>query len=269
MKRPLSALVALLFLIGLQTASAQSRNEAYGDLLAKYVSAGPKGVNLVDYKAWKADDTDIERLDGYLEQMQALKPSEMSRDAAFVYWVNLYNAATLKIVLDHYPVDSIRDIESTGTGFFDFKAFYGPWRTPLVTVEGREMSLDDIEHETLRKQYDEPRIHYAVNCASIGCPNLKLTPWTVDTLEADLDAAAKAYVNHPRGATVRPDGGLVVSSIYIWFQEDFGENDDGVIRHLAKYAEPALKQKLQNVNTIAEEVYNWALNSVENSGIAK
>lgn len=248
---------------------AQSQSGAYGELLARYVSAAPGGIHLVNYGKWKASAADLKRLDAYLAHLQGLKPSRMDRDEAFAFWTNLYNAATLKVVLDRYPVKSICDIKSEGTSLLDFKALYGPWRTELVTVEGRNMSLDDIEHGTLRKQYDDPRVHYALNCASIGCPNLKLTPWTAEKLDADLDAAARAYVNHPRGVTVRADGRLDVSSIYVWFPEDFGGGERGVVRHLRKHAEAGLKEKLTLNTSVASDHYDWSLNDLRKTRISR
>ncbi len=219
------------------------RRNTYADLLKSYVVAGASGINLVDYAKWKKTPADLKRLDASLADLQAQKPSAMPRDDAFAYWVNLYNAATLKIVLDNYPVKSIRDIASTGTELFDFKAYSGPWRTKLLNVEGKALSLDDIEHGILRAKFQDRRVHYAVNCASIGCPNLKPTPWTAASLDADLDAAATAYINHPRGVTMNGRG-VEVSSIYDWFKDDFGGSDKGVLAHLSKYAKAPLKNKL-------------------------
>jgi hypothetical protein len=130
-----------------------------------------------------------------------------------------------------------------------------------VTVEGKRMSLDDIEHGTMRPFFRDPRVHYAVNCASIGCPNLWPRVWRAATLEAELDAAAAAYVNHPRGVTVLPDGRLRISSIYTWFREDFGGNEAGVIAHLRQFAAPPLSQRLSGRTSIAEDAYDWALNN--------
>ncbi len=244
--------------------AAQSQSQvsdaAYAELLAKYVTTGANGVNLVDYAKWKANAADMDKLKAYVRDLAQQKPSGMDRNAAFAYWANLYNALTLQVVLQDYPVESIKDIKSKGTGFFDVKAWVGPWRTKLVTVEGRELSLDDIEHEIMRPTFKDPRVHYAVNCASIGCPNLKATPWTAETLEADLEAGARAYVNSPRGVVVNADGSLKVSSIYVWFKEDFGGNDEGVIAHLRKYAEPELAKKLEGQPRIAGDDYDWSLN---------
>ncbi len=239
---------------------AQTAEEGYAALLEKYVSPSPGGVNFVDYAAWQSDAAGREALSAYLAFLQQQTPSAMTRDEAYVFWINLYNAATLNVILENYPVASIRDIKSEGTSLLDFKAFFGPWRTRLVTVEGKPLSLDDIEHNILRPQFRDPRSHYALNCASLGCPNLKLTPWTVETLEADLEDAARAFINHPRGVTAGPDGALEVSSIYIWFQEDFGAGEADVIAHLRRYAEPELAGRLEGRVRIAADRYDWALN---------
>jgi hypothetical protein len=124
------------------------------------------------------------------------------------------------------------------------------------------MSLDDIEHGALRAEYRDPRIHYAVNCASVGCPNLLDRPWRASTLDADLDAAARAYVNHPRGVAVRPDGTLQVSSLYKWYDEDFGASDAGIIEHLRQNADEPLAAQLAGDVRITADAYDWALNDI-------
>jgi hypothetical protein len=228
-------------------------------LLARYVVEPPDGVTRVRYAAWKASAQDMRALDAWIAEAATRRPSEMARPEAFAYWGNLYNALTLKVVLERYPVRSIRDIRSSGVPL-DPKGWIGPWRTRLVTVEGRRMSLDDIEHGTMRPFFRDPRVHYAVNCASIGCPNLLPRVWRAATLEAALDAAAAAYINHPRGVTVLADGRLRVSSIFSWFREDFGGNEAGVIAHIRRHASPALRQRLTDGTSIAEDAYDWALN---------
>jgi len=230
-------------------------------LLARYASRPADGVVRVDYARWKASAADVAALDTWIAEAATRRPSAMPRNAAFAYWANLYNALTLRLILERYPVRSIKDIRSTGVGL-DPRQFAGPWRTRLVTVEGQRMSLDDIEHETMRPTFRDPRVHYAVNCASIGCPDLPFRAWRAEGLEANLDAAARAFVNHPRGALVLPDGRLRVSSIYKWFREDFGGDDAGVIAHLRQHAAPALAERLRIVTRIAEDAYDWALNDI-------
>lgn len=232
----------------------------FSALLTLYVSEHADGVNRVNYAGWKASASNMERLNGAIAALARMAPSRMPRAEAIGYWANLYNAITLQVVLGRYPVASIRDIRSEGV-LLDPQAYLGPWRSKWVTVERRRYSLDDIEHQTLRPLARDPRIHYSVNCASIGCPNIQRTAWRAETLEQDLDRAARAFVNHPRAVTVLADGTLRVSSIYEWFKEDFGGTDAGVIAHLRRYALPALTQRMRSATRISANAYDWALNA--------
>ena len=253
-------LLALAATAALPARRAMADPDAVLDaLLSRHVVDHPDGVTRVRYAAWKGNATDMRALDTWISDAASRRPSAMAREEAFAYWANLYNALTLKVVLERHPVRSIRDIRSTGVPF-DPRQFNGPWRTRLITIEGRRMSLDDIEHETMRPTFRDPRVHYAVNCASIGCPNLWPRAWRAATLERDLDAAAAAFVNHPRGVTVLPDGRLRVSSIYSWFREDFGGSEAGVVAHLRRHAAPPLATRLGQRSAIAEDGYDWALN---------
>jgi hypothetical protein len=241
------------------TAAAASDPDAtYDALLRRHVAAGADGITRVAYGRWRANSADRAALDQAIAAMSARRPSAMSRAEAFAFWANLYNAVTLKVVIDRYPVASIRDIK--GSSWLDPKAYTGPWRDQRVSVEGRPLSLDDIEHAIMRPGFKDPRVHYAVNCASYGCPNLMARAWRAETLEADLEDAARAYVNHPRGVTVLPSGALRVSSIYRWFIEDFGGTDDGLRAHFRTYAAPALARALEGAPAIAEHDYDWSLN---------
>ena len=245
------------------SAQGQSSDAVYNKLLQTYVSMGSDGITRVDYARWRASAADRKALDSYIAEMSTRKPSGMARAEAFAYWGNLYNAITLKVILDRYPVASIRDIKSDN--WFDPKAYTGPWRQERVTIEGKRLSLDNIEHDIMRPTLKDPRVHYIVNCASYGCPNLMNRIWTAATLEADLDAAARAFVNHPRGVTVLANGSLKVSSIYKWFIADFGGNDAGLIAHFRQYAGPALAQRLTATTRIAEDDYDWSLNRVQSN----
>ncbi len=113
--------------------------------------------------------------------------------------------------------------------------------------------------------FKDPRVHYAINCVSYGCPNLRNKAWTAATLAADLDLAARDYINHPRGVTILTGNRLRVSSIYKWFAEDFGGTDAGKIAHLRKYARPKLAAALSANPVIAEDAYDWSLNDVKDS----
>jgi hypothetical protein len=231
-------------------------HDAWGALLSVLSREGPDGVRRVDYGAITGETRT--KLDRYLETLQAVPVSQLARAEQFAYWVNLYNALTVQVIAEHYPVDSIRDIDISPGWFSN-----GPWGAELVTVEGAALSLDDIEHRILRPIWQDPRIHYAVNCASIGCPDLAPDPWTSEGLDARLDAAARAYVNHPRGARVEDDGGLVVSKIYSWFIEDFGGSEVGVLDHLRRHADTDLAAALAGRDGFDGTAYDWSLNDIE------
>lgn len=221
-------------------------------VLSRYVVASPDGVNRFAYG--RVSGADKKALKDYLAGLQAIKVTSLKADEQRAYWINLYNALTVDVILDHYPVATIKDI-SLGGGLFAF----GPWKKPLVTVEGRKLSLDNVEHDILRKVWRDPRVHYAVNCASFSCPNLMAKAFTGATLDQMLTQGAHDYVNHARGATVR-NGRLYLSRIYSWYRDDFGSNDGELIRHLARYAEPKLKQQLAGIDSIAGYDYDWSLN---------
>ncbi len=222
------------------------------DFLSTYLRPGSDGVTRVAYGQAKADGVD-RSLRAWLGQTQQTNPDVLAPASQRAWWYNLYNAATVDLVLADYPVKSIKEIKG---GLFNT----GPWDEAVLTVNGVALSLNDVEHGILRPIYQDNRVHYAVNCASIGCPNLKATPWTGATLDADLDAAARAYVNHPRGASVS-DGKLTVSKIYTWYDEDFDGSEAGIVAHLRKYAGPELSAALGGVSGVDDDVYDWDLNN--------
>ncbi len=244
-------------------------NSAYADILSKVIEERPEELTLVRYGA--ATDADKEALKKQIAGWEAVDPTKLTRDQKFVYFVNLYNAVTLDVVLDHYPVKTIRDIkiEKPAQGLFASLsgAFtIGPWSDKLVKVNGTELSLDDIEHSILRPMGDN-RVHYAINCASVGCPNLKAAPWTTDTLDEDLNAAATAYIGSKRGMqTSAATDGLLLSKIYSWFQVDFGGSEAGVIDHLRKYAPAKDKDLLKHTPRITGYRYDWSLNDARTLG---
>jgi hypothetical protein len=225
---------------------------AWNSFLERHLSHGADGVARLPYA--RIPPGDRSALESYLTGLSAEPVSKLSRAEQLPFWINLYNALTVAVVLRHYPVASIRDIDIS-PGLFAT----GPWDKKLLPVEGEPLSLNDIEHRILRPIWKDPRVHYAVNCASIGCPNLQQEAFGAENAARLLDAGAGAYVNHPRGARVQ-DGNLAVSSIYIWFKEDFGGTDSGVISHLAGHAEPPLARLLAGVRGIDSDTYDWRLN---------
>ena len=221
-------------------------HSGWDELLAKYVKSSLGAVNGFAYGAVTAPDKTA--LKDYLARLQATKASALDDDEQRAFWINLYNALTVDVVVDHYPIKSIRDVVKGG-----------PWSMPRVTVEGRTLSPNDIEHGILRKLWRDPRLHYAVNCASASCPNLMPRAFTGAALEAMLAQGARDYINHARAVEVS-DGGLRCSQIFSWYAKDFAGDEKGLLAHLQQYASPELKDQLSKVEHISGYDYDWSLN---------
>ena len=129
-------------------------------------------------------------METYLETTQSLDPKNYSRDVQKAYWINLYNAFTVYVILEEYPVQSILELGENASG---------PWDQKISSVAGKSLSLKDVEHNILRKEWSDPRIHFGVNCASVGCPNLLKHAYTADNVETLLAQAAREFMSHPRG----------------------------------------------------------------------
>jgi len=250
-----TAAPADLFAKSAQGAGETIDHAAWDGLLKSYVKPGSDGIHRVDYAAFKS--AGHKDLKSYIARLEAADPARLGRPEQFALLANLYNAKTIDIVLDHYPVKSIKDISLGGSITAVFTG--GPWKSKVTRLAGVELSLDDIEHGILRPLFKDPRVHYAVNCASIGCPNLATEAFTGVKLDQQLDAGARAYINHPRGVSYK-GGSLTASSIFDWFKSDFGETDAAVIAHFRKYAAPELNGNLAKANSIADYVYDWSLN---------
>ncbi|QMU55736.1 MAG: DUF547 domain-containing protein [Candidatus Mycalebacterium zealandia] len=221
-------------------------HKAWNDFLRVYVHVR-RGANLVNYRG--VTNADARALDDYISTLRRVKVSGLNRAEQKAFWINLYNALTVQTILNAYPVSSILDIDTSPPGTD------GPWGKKIVSVEGVLLSLDDIEHGILRPVWKDARIHYAVNCASIGCPDLAPVAYTAENTEQLLENGARDFANHPRGVKVK-DGKLVISSIYFWFAEDFG----GVREHIAKYAAPKLAATVKRTSGLVEGGYDWSLN---------
>lgn len=231
---------------------------AWDKLLKTYVKPDSNGLNRVDYAKFKASGHDA--LKAYLATLSKVDPAKLGKNEQFAFWANLYNAKTVEIVLSKYPVKSIKKISLGGSFFASLTG--GPWKAKVLKVKGTKLSLDDIEHGILRPVFKDPRVHYAVNCASVGCPNLGTEAFTGAKLEEQLNKGAATYINSPRGFKVNGNR-ITASSIYKWFRKDFGGSEAGVLKHAAKYAAPALKSKLQSTGSIYSYDYDWNLNDVK------
>jgi uncharacterized protein DUF547 len=231
-------------------------HSAWDQLLKKYVFAPhPSGINRVRYAVVAPEDRTA--LKTYLKNLQSLGISTYNRAEQKAYWINLYNALTVDIILSRFPVESIRDI-NISPGMI----VRGPWGAKLLTVEGEKLSLDDIEHRILRPIWKDNRIHYGVNWASFGSPNLQPEAYTGDKADALLEKAAREFINHSRGVEIK-NGRLKVSSLYVWFDDDFGGSAEGLMEHWQDYAEGALADALAKYSGGLEHDYDWRLNAVE------
>ena len=195
-------------------ARAAADERAYARLLQAHVRPGAiNGIRLatVDYAAMKADPL-------YAAALRDLATSRLDRltdeRERFAFWANAYNLLAIKAVLDQYPTRSIRDGGSL---------LQPIWKKKVGTVAGREYALDDIEHGILRREFKEPRVHFALVCASLSCPDLRPEPFVAERLDAQLDEQTRAFLANPtKGMVPGPEGKTArVSSIFKWFRDDF------------------------------------------------
>ena len=225
----------------------------YNQFLTKYWAQDANSIARVDYKAVNA--TDKANLERFLDQLQQIDPGNLKRDEQLAYWINLYNAQTIRVVLDAYPVSSIRKIKD---GPFSI----GPWNRKDVVVNGASLSLNDIEHRIIRPTFNEPRIHYALNCAAASCPNLAPQAWRGAGLDAAFEAAELSYLADDRGISIDEDGRVTASKIYIWFREDFGADENEVLARLISKSPEPKAAALQARGRIDRYEYDWSLNEV-------
>jgi hypothetical protein len=232
-----------IFLISLLAATT------YGELLDRYVVDD----RWVDYTAWRASDDDRQALQQYIDELSDEDLFSMEPEAQIAAWLNLYNAVTVDLILDHDPVESIKQLDD-------------PWSAKRVVVAGRELSLDDIEHEILRRDFDEPRIHFALNCASVSCPPLSGTPFFADSLDEQLEERTLRTLSDPEwldptGCPGTYGSGVIrVSKLFDWFADDFG-GESGVRAFLQRYR-PDLRFTVANTGCKLESIeYDWSLNA--------
>ena len=239
----------------------QINHDLWADVLSHYLFIDRK-MNTRAFAYGQITPNDKIKLTTYLQQLQNIDPREYSKDEQLAYWVNLYNALTVNLIIEHYPVDSIKDI---GDGFT------GPWNLELAQINDLPVTLNQIEHGILRALWQEKRLHYVINCASIGCPDLPTEPFSSNNIEQQLNNAAIRFINQPKSVQLT-ENTLVLSSIYHWFSDDFGENTQEILDHIKRYAKPALKAELNNVNNDIGDIkyaYNWKLKNTSTGHINK
>ena len=254
---PESSLVDPVFQISDPNSPYGVDHSAWDAFLAKYVVTDSQGINRVRYG--QVSQQDRSALQCYLQQLQSTDIRTLNRNDQLAFWFNLYNARTVALVVDKYPIRSVRQIKQK------FTDFVGPFDDEgAVNVLGKSLSLNDIESRIVRPGWNDPRIHYALNCASYGCPNLAPTAWTGHDLNERLDSAAYQFINSNR-AVKRGLLGLRVSKIYKWYGGDFGGDDQSILNHISQYADCNTQNKISGQQKIRGYFYDWSLSDAKYS----
>jgi hypothetical protein len=249
------SITSLIFIAIFGTATAQS-NKSFTDVLKKYVKNG-----LVDYKNLKGD----KKFDNYLSQLSNTNPDKFNREEKLAFWINVYNAFTLQVVAANYPIKSIMDL-NTGGKLIAYLLGKTVWDKEFITINNKKYSLNDIEHKILRKM-SEPRIHFAIVCASISCPELLNEAFESSSLEKQLEKQTRKFLNDKsRNNFDLKNRRANISEIFNWFDEDFGDSDENVLKFISKFIPENISQDI-NSNISKWEIsyndYNWNLNEIK------
>ncbi len=238
----------LILILPFNLMAFDHEHSKFSILLSEYVEIeGPK--TSVNYTGLKENP---KALDNYLKDLSQVRKStydQFTDDQKLSFLINAYNAFTIQLMRDNWPTDTIRDLGSI---------FSSPWKKEFFTLLGEERSLDWIEHEVIRKEFEEPRIHFAVNCASLSCPSLRAEAFIATKLDAQLEEQAKSFLNDPiKNKLVGKKA--MLSKIFDWYGKDFTKKDKNLIRVLNKWRDI----KFPESGEIGFLNYEWTPNSFE------
>lgn len=227
----------------------------FSAVLQEHVVAG-----LVDYAAVARD----QRLPQYLDQLAETDPGRLaSRAEKLAFWINAYNAYTLKLVADDYPVESIHDL-GTGGRIIGWLLNRSPWDIRFAEVGGKKYTLNEIEHEILRPRFQEPRIHFAIVCAAVSCPPLRSEAYVPDRLDEQFDEQGRIFLADSRHNQFDfKERRASLSPIFSWFKEDFGGDDESLIRFVARFLGQDVARQLESHTEpwrVSHTDYDWSLN---------
>ena len=247
-----AALALLVAQAALRPAAAQDVDHS---LFTALLQAHVTDEGMVDYDAFAASGA----FDEYLELLNRTDPASLSRNSQLALWLNAYNAWTIDLINLHDERESIRNINKT-LGL----AIKGPWTQPLATVGGVTYTLDDIEHGIIRKEFDDPRIHFALVCAAVSCPPLRREAYIGTRLNDQLNDQSKRFLlEFPEKNRVNLDEGTVyLTKVFDWYARDFGKNDREIVKYLARFFPPGPERTLlaSGKARIRFTDYDWALN---------
>jgi hypothetical protein len=239
-------------------AAAPPNYKVWGDLLAKYYDPA-KGMN---YKALKEQDK--KTLDDLRRQMATVDVQSLTRQDQLAYWINLYNINVVGVVVDHYPVASIRDIST------DPIVRLNVFKKPSVQTKKGAISLNDVENEKVREGFKDPRIHFAINCAAQSCPPIRTEPYVGSQLSQQLDDQTRKFLNGPNGVQPEKKGGALVlhtTKIMDWFQDDFDKWGGGQIGFLVRHVTSDKRKQIEAAGSQVKldfDDYSWKLNDASN-----
>ena len=245
----LLSLLTIVSFVACNTQSAEYsekpiRHDMWDTLVNKYVS--PTGN--VNYPGFQQDSALFNRYLNLLSEHRP-DPEQWAKEEQIAYWSNAYNAFTIKLIIDHYPLESIKDITKVNIPLVS-----SPWTINFFKIGGEDFDLDKIEHKILRKDFNEPRIHFAVNCASVSCPKLRNEAYSAEKLDEQLDSQAKYFLNES-GKNELSEDELKLSKIFKWFTGDFTKNQT-LIEFLNRYSEVEISEDAK----IDHLEYSWELN---------
>lgn len=222
-------------------------HDGWDKLVRKHVASD----GLVDYRGFQEDDEDLQQ---YLDLISANPPAKSWSEAEqLAYWINAYNAFTVKVIADNYPLESIRDLHT-------IPGIKTIWHKEFFKIGGQPASLNQIEHEILRKEFVEPRIHFAINCASMSCPILRNEAFTAAKLEQQLTEQAEGFLRQPFRNKIAADE-IQISKIFRWFAEDF-TREGSLVDFLNQYAPVEINQDAE----IDYLDYDWSINEQKEKG---
>ena len=209
-------------------------------------------VNTEGYVNYKGFIKDSVKFKSYLDLLSKNHPNDKnwSRDERLAYWLNAYNAFTIKLICDHYPLKSIKDVKK------GIPLVSDTWTIDFIKIEGKTYNLNNIEHGIVRPKFEDPRVHFALNCASRGCPPLLNEAFVADKLNAQLDARAKTFINDGTHNKITSSNKAEVSKLFTWFSGDFKKASSSVIGFLNRFSNVKLKENAD----LSYSDYDWNLN---------
>lgn len=246
----------LIFIILLNINNIGQTHKLFTEVLNNYVKNG-----LVDYKKIKHDNNFY----NYLNQLTITDPSKLNREEKLAFWINAYNAFTLQVVAENYPIGSITELH-TGGKIIGFLLGKTVWDKEFITINNKKYSLNHIEHEILRKM-NEPRIHFAIVCAAISCPILRSEAYEANKIYNQLNEDGIKFLrDNNRNSFNIKDKRAEISKIFDWFSEDFGDSDKNILNYIKEFLKEEIKNDIStNVSKwkISYKSYNWDLNEIK------